>query len=100
MITEKLVMHLEFIKKLSFKGSDDGMRFMLRAKKGGEDGKSNVALEAFNWPEPFCFEATDPELIVSAEFPFSEEGISQALVWLNEQHEDPERKKLWKHTIW
>ena len=94
MITEHDVMHIGFLKKLPFKGSFQGMRFLLRAKKD-EAGEQIVALEAFNWPEPLCFECTPQETLAQNEFPFSEDGISQAVAWLNEQHEDPQRKTLW-----
>lgn len=98
MITEKDVMHIGFLKKLPFKGSFQGMRFMLRGKKD-DAGESIVALEAFNWPEPLCFERTPRETLVREEFPFSEEGISQAICWLNTQHELPERKALWTNQL-
>ena len=93
MITTKDVMHIGFLKKLPFKGSFCGMRFMLRAVKG-EEG-SITALEAFHWPEPFCFEKTPPETLVRKEFSFTEDGISQAVEWLNIQHELPEHRALW-----
>ena len=44
MITEKDVMHLGFLKKLPFKGSDQGMRFLLRSAKDAEELLSNITI--------------------------------------------------------
>lgn len=44
-------------------------------------------LVAYIWPEPFCFEVTSEELKQSQDFPFSEEGLCQAIAWINENHD-------------
>ena len=96
MITEHDVMHIGFLKKLPFKGSFQGMRYMLRAIKG-EDGITG--LECFCWPGPFCFEATREEELTRKEFEFSENGISSAIGWLNEQYLLPENQERWTERL-
>ena len=86
MITGKDVMHIGFLKKSAFKGSDAGMRYIMQAKKD-EEG-SIAALEVAYWPEPFNWEKTAEEKKVRTEFAFSEEGITEALEWLNRMHEE------------
>lgn len=96
MITEQDVMHLSFLKKLPFKGSYQGMRYMLRAVKGEDE---ITALEALCWPGPLCFEATAQEAITSHAFEFSEAGISQAIAWFNEQYALPENQERWTERL-
>lgn len=56
------------------------MRFLLKMEKGEEKN----TLAAICWPEPYSFDATKAEDKVSEEFEFSEEGIQEAVDWLNE----------------
>ena len=46
------------------------------------------------WPEPFCYEATDPQLIESVEYPFTDEGIEKLREWLNDKYEKEYKNKL------
>ena len=69
------------IKKLNYTGSYCGMRYMLEKKDG--------RMAAHTYPEPFNYEKTPEEKIVTREFPFSEEGYAQAIEWLNEQYAVP-----------
>lgn len=73
------------IKKLNYTGSYCGMRYMLE--------KKDDRMAAHTYPEPFNYEKTPEEKIVTTEFPFSEEGYAQAIEWLNEQY--TQRKELW-----
>lgn len=76
-----------------FFGSYLGMRYRLardplknvygKSKEEIEDAK----LTAMVWPEPYSFEFIKEEDIISNEFPFSAEGKTQAIQWLNEQYE-------------
>lgn len=68
-----------FLKKRGFTGSYKGMRYLL--KKKGE------SLEAVVWPEPFNFETTEEEKKHGKEFPFHEEGLWEAVAWLNQEFE-------------
>lgn len=73
-------------------GSASGMRFRL-----ARDPLENVAykppevrmdakLKASVWPEPYAYGKTPPDQITDAFFPFSEEGMNEAVAWFNEQH--------------
>ena len=57
----------------------------------GEAEKKEVkpvkVLCAYAWPEPLCYARTDPSLIVSCDFPLTQEGKLQAVAWLEEQRE-------------
>lgn len=43
----------------------------------------NLKLRAYAWSEPWNFETTESK--ESADFDYSEEGINEAIAWLNEQ---------------
>ena len=78
---------LNYVKKEEYTGSMEGMRYMLRKKSAGEETK----LVLFIWPEPFGYGNTPEEKKQRMEFPFSEEGLGQAVDWMNGQHETQER---------
>lgn len=73
----------EYIKKERFTGSYCGMRYLYE-KVEKEEGK---VICARHWPEPFCFEKTDEEKIISNEFEFSQEGLDAAIDWLDKAQE-------------
>ena len=83
MITRKDVMPINYYKKEAFTGSFCGMRYKL-SKAYDEDGER---LEAIIWPQPFCFEKTDEKEKQYAYFSFDEEGILQAIDWMNKSYE-------------
>ena len=65
------------------------MRYFLT----GDDGKNSTTFTAYVYPEPWCFEQTPDEEKESASVPLSEEGMDQAMAWLNELFET--EKKRW-----
>lgn len=73
---------IPFLKKSAFTGSHRGMNFML--KKVSDDNGDRIRATA--WPGPFSFAATDDEKKVSHDVPFCEDGILEAVAWLNEHH--------------
>ncbi|WMC93513.1 hypothetical protein [Kineothrix sp. MB12-C1] len=81
---------LNYIKREEYTGSMSGMRYMLK-KKDGEDGTS---LEVILWPEPFGYAKTPESKKQRMEFPFSQEGLEEAVDWMNEQHEV--QRELWE----
>ena len=90
MIEIKTIMSLAFLKKEHFSGSSQGMRY--RLEKEGEEIRATV------FPGPWCYEKTPREVMETEQFPFTEEGLSQAVAWLNEKYED--KKSEWeKGTI-
>ena len=49
------------------------------------DKRDPAVLLATVWPEPLSYGAADPETMISKEFEFSEKGLEEAVVWLNNQ---------------
>lgn len=83
MLKREDVLSIGYLKKAVFHGSYQGMRFLLRKAAKEEE----VILEVFAWPEPYTFDKTDDSLKIRQEYPFTEEGIVQAVAWLNENHD-------------
>ena len=79
MLKREDVLSLGYLAKAKFNGSYRGMRFML--EKDGEDG-----LKVWAWPEPYGFDYTQEEK-KSCTVTFDDEGLDQAIGWLNEIYE-------------
>ena len=78
---ENIVLYsIEYYKKSVFKGSYRGMNF--RIAKGGEE--DSPVLVATAWKGPYVLEKTEEEALVK-EFEFSNEGLTNADIWLTEQ---------------
>lgn len=86
-----MLMSLGYLKKQNLTGSYRGMRFLLR--KQGEDP---VQLRVVIWPQPLGFEAALEEQKETKEFAFSEDGMEEALQWLNERYEA--EKDIWENA--
>lgn len=69
---------MAFFKKEAYTGSFKGMRYRIK--------KEEDAFEAVVYPEPYCYEATPEEKKTRATFPFTEEGRSSIVDWLNDQY--------------
>ena len=82
MLTREDFLPLNFVKKEDFTGSHKGMRFLLHQESVDEEKK----LKVYVWSEPFGFEATPDEKKLFELFAFSEEGLEQAIAWMNEKH--------------
>ena len=89
MLSREDFLSLNFVKKEDFTGSHKGMRFMLHQETVEEEKK----LKVYIWSEPFGFEATPDEEKIFRLFEFSEEGLSQAIDWMNENYENIRYKK-------
>ena len=81
------------LKKEAFSGSHHGMRYLMN----GDDGKNSTTFTVWIYPEPWCFEQTPDEEKESAVFPLSEEGMDQAVAWLNERYEA--EKERWNRSL-
>ena len=66
------------LKKEPFSGSHGGMRYYLAA--------SGESLSAYIYPEPWCFEAAPDIQKEKKEFPFSQEGLDEAVAWIDERY--------------
>ncbi len=67
---------IQFLKKEAYTGSFSGKRYYL--------AKSGDALAACAYPEPWCYEKTPEEHKVRKDFPFTPDGLSDALKWLED----------------
>ena len=83
MLTRADFLSLNFVAKEDFTGSHKGMRFMLHKEVIDEEKK----LKVYVWSEPFCFDVTPDDQKLSELFAFSEEGLAQAIDWMNERYE-------------
>lgn len=97
MIDKESFHPLNYIKKEEYSGSMDGMRYMLKKAKSGEEDVIRVTI----WPEPLNMIRTPEHLLESIDVPLTEQGVDQAADWLNEQYES--RREYWlekKNRSW
>lgn len=80
MIKREDILSMEYLKKSEYTGSHQGMRYRLEGISG-EDGKKLLVTV---WPEPFNFYSTPQEQKSAAEFLFDEDGVSDAVAWMND----------------
>lgn len=99
MITKDVLAPLAYIKKSDLSGGYEGMRFKLYKLQKEEETR----LGAVVWPEPFNFLKTPEEQKVYSDFEFSEDGIDDAIRWMNQQWIDNsdkyEQAKRWNLTL-
>ena len=75
----------------AYLGSCDGTRYRVAMEPlknvhyTPPDKRDPAVLRATVWPEPLSYGAADPETMISKEFEFSEKGLEEAVVWLNNQ---------------
>ncbi len=70
---------IKVLEKEPYAGSYQGLRFTYR--------KAGDALEAILYPEPWCLEKTPEENRHTKEFPFTGEGLKEAVVWTEEMYQ-------------
>lgn len=92
MIKREDILSMEFLKKTEFTGCHQGMRYRLE----GVQGENGIILKVTVWPEPFNFLKTPDDQKTSAAFSFSEEGVEEAVKWMNSRLEADEDK--WDHA--
>ena len=83
MIQRSDILSIPYLKKSVFTGSFQGMRYRLE-KAEKEEGNF---LKVIFWEGPYCYDATSEEKKQCEEFYFTEEGVCQAVDWLNCQWE-------------
>ena len=79
MIDLKGMISINLLKKEPFTGSCGKLRFRLYKEKSGE----NDVIRAFYWMGIYCWEATEEKEKISKDFPFTTDGIWEAVDWLN-----------------
>lgn len=93
MIDKQTFHPLNYIKKEEYSGSMDGMRYLLKRDKDGEEDAIRVTV----WSEPLGIYKTPQEKQTSILVPLTAEGVEQAADWLNEQYET--RKDYWLENL-
>ena len=79
MIQREDILSMEYLKKTEYTGSHQGMRYRLESVSV-EEGKM---LKVTVWPEPFNFFTTPEDEKQSQLFDFNEDGIVDAIGWMN-----------------
>lgn len=79
MIKREDILSMEYLKKLEYSGSHQGMRYRLEKVEDEEGKKLLVTI----WPEPFNFITTPEEEKTRATFSFDEDGVTDAIGWMN-----------------
>ena len=92
MIQRQDILSMEYLKKTEFTGCHQGMRYRLEkvqkaTDEEDEDGKQIVKtfLHCTVWPEPFNFITTPDSEKTGADFSFDEDGVSDAIAWMNDR---------------
>ncbi len=88
MIQRSDILSMEFLKKTEFTGGYRGMRYRLE-RVDGEDGSR---LKATVWPEPFNYFTTPGESKISELFSFDEDGVTDAVAWMNDRYFEDSKK--------
>lgn len=95
MIDRENFVNINLLKKATFTGSLDGMRY--RLKKEVTEGEQPItSLVVTIWPQPYNFDTTDDRLKVSKQFDFTKEAIKEAADWLNQSY--IEKQEYWKQA--
>lgn len=76
--------HLNYIKKEPLSGSFKGMRYLIEKWTIDEDTKMRVTV----WPEPFGYAKTPEEQKTRSIFTLDQDGLTDAVSWLNAQYEN------------
>lgn len=93
MIERKDILSIPYLKKTTFTGSYEGMRFRFALIKSEEEEH----LEICAWEAPYAYDFTTEEKKQRKDVAFSEEGIQEGIDWLNEVWaKEPER---WKKAM-
>lgn len=89
MIQREDILSMEYLKKSEYTACHQGMRYRL---EGVTDGEGNKRLKTTVWPEPFNFFKTPEDQKTIAWFDFSEDGVVDAIGWMNDRlYEDKEK---------
>jgi len=93
MIQREDILSMEYLKKTEYTASHQGMRYRL---EGAVDEEGAKKLKVTIWPEPFNFFTTPAEEKSCEYFSFDEDGIVDAIGWMNNKLF--EEKDRWDHA--
>ncbi|MCI8951136.1 MAG: hypothetical protein HFG49_14045 [Lachnospiraceae bacterium] len=88
MLERKSFMPINYLKKESYTGSYQGMRYKMEKVQVGEGEEEKTCLRIFCWPEPYCFDATKDEKKTYMDTSFDEDGINKGIEWLNQEYSE------------
>lgn len=92
MIVREDILSMEYLKKTEYTGCHQGMRYRLEGISVEEGKRLKVTV----WPEPFNFFTTPPEQKQSELFDFNEDGVVDAIGWMNNRLF--EEKEKWERS--
>lgn len=92
MIVREDILSMEYLKKTEYTGCHQGMRYRLEGVTAQEGKKLKVTV----WPEPFNFFTTPEEQKQSELFDFNEDGVADAIRWMNNRLF--EEKEKWERA--
>ena len=82
---------------LPYTGEYNGMRYRIARnpleRVFGKKVEGEASIEVIIWRGPFCFDTTQEEKITK-EFPFTDEGLKEAVDWLNTEYDN--KKDIWE----
>lgn len=81
MLKRENILSLEYLKKTEYTGSHQGMRYRLESV----DIEKERTLKVTIWPEPLNYIMTPDTEKRTKEFVFSEDGIVDAIAWMNDR---------------
>ena len=93
MIVREDILSMEYLKKTEYTGCHKGMRYRLE----GLNVEEKKYLKVTVWPEPFNFFTTPEEQKESKLFDFHEDGVTDAIAWMNDCLF--ERKAVWDKAL-
>ena len=93
MIRTEDILSMEYLKKSAYTGCHQGMRYRLE-KAVSEGGETQLKVTV--WPEPFNFVTTPQSEKQSSEFSFDEDGVADAVAWMNDRLF--QEKERWEHA--
>lgn len=88
MIQRNDILSMGYLKKTEFTGCYRGMRYRLEGVETEEGKKLQVTI----WPEPFNYIKTPEEQKIREYFTFDEDGVNDAVAWMNDRWFDDKDK--------
>lgn len=87
MIQREDILSMEYLKKTEYTGGYRGMRYRLeKGSSKSDSGEEITVLKVTIWPEPFNYFTTPEESKIREEFTFDEDGVVDAIAWMNDKY--------------
>lgn len=87
MIRREDILSMDYLKKTEYTGGYRGMRYRLEKGTAKSENDEEIAvLKVTIWPEPFNYFTTPEESKEREEFPFDEDGVTDAVAWMNDRY--------------